>query len=69
MNLGGSRLVLRGWLGASTDTDPFCLWLSDDSGQTWSDPEEIPPLSDGQKVYTDVAPNFLIEGETIRFMF
>ena len=69
MNLGGSRLMLRGWTGTNDDTEPFALWFSDDGGQTWSDPELIPTLPDGRNVYTDVALNFPIEEGIVRFLF
>ena len=69
MNLGGPHLALRGWLSTHDSSDAFCLWFSDDCGRTFSDPELVPPLPDGRRGNTDVAPNFLIEGDTIRFMF
>lgn len=69
MNLGGRRLMLRGWVSHVDTFENFRLWFSDDHGATWSDPEKVPPLPDGREVNTDVAPNMLIEGDTIRFMF
>ena len=69
MNLGRARLLLRGWTGTDDDTEPFALWSSDDGGETWSDPEPIPALPDGRKVYTDVPLNFLIENGIVRFLF
>ena len=34
MNIGGSKLMLRGWLSNVDINDTFCLWFSDDAGQT-----------------------------------
>ena len=69
MNLGGSRLMLRGWTGTNDDTEPFALWFSDDCGETWSEPELVPNLSGDRKVYTDVPLNFVIENGIVRFLF
>jgi len=60
INLGGSRLMLR---------DGGNLVVSNDYGQTWSAPEPIPALPDGRPMYSDVAMNGLVEGDTIRLIF
>jgi hypothetical protein len=69
MNLGGKRLLLRGWNSYIDTEDSFCFWFSEDGGLTWSDAEPVARLPDGQGVNTDVSPSMLIEGDTIRFMF
>ena len=69
MNLGGKRLMLRGWSGKEDLPETFFFWFGDDRGETWSDEEKVPFLPDGTGVITDVAMNFPIEGDTIRFMF
>ena len=69
MSLGGSRLMLRGWSSKIDVPETYRLWFSDDAGQTWSDEEPIPPLPDGSWVITDVAMNFPVEGDAVRFMF
>jgi hypothetical protein len=70
MNLGGSRLMLRGWSSKIDIPETFCFWFSEDAGRTFSaEPESVPPLPDGREVITDVAPNMLIEGDEIYFMF
>ena len=63
INLGGSRIMLRDCgTGGS-------LVITDDYGKTWSAPERIPALPDGRKMYTDVAMNGLVEGDTVRLIF
>lgn len=69
MNLGGNRLLLRGWDSYIDTEENFRFWFSEDGGMTWSKPESVPRLPDGRGVNTDVAPSMLIEGDTIRFMF
>lgn len=69
MNLGGQRLMLRGWISVDDTPDTYRMWFSDDGGITWSDPEEIHYLPDGRWVATDVAPTMLIEGDIVRFLF
>ena len=69
MNLGGQRLMLRGWNSKVDVPETYRFWFSEDAGQTWSDEEEVAALPDGRRPITDVAPNMLIEGNTIRFMF
>ena len=69
MNLGGKKLMIRGWNSKIDLPEAFRFWFSDDVGRTWSDEEKVPPLPDGSEVNTDVAMNFPIEGDTIRFMF
>lgn len=69
MNLGGKRLMLRGWSGKKDLPETFRFWFSDDLGDTWSDSEKVAFLPGGGGVVTDVAMNFPIEGDTIRFMF
>ena len=61
--------MLRGWLDWIDTAENFCFWFSEDGGQTWSEPEKVPALPDGRAVNTDVAPNMLIEGDTVRFVF
>ncbi len=68
MNLGGKKLMIRGWNSKIDVPEAFRFWFSDDAGQTWSDEEVVPPLPDGSPVLTDVAMNYPIEGDTIRFM-
>ena len=65
MNLGGTRLLLRGWDSYIDTAEHFRFWFSEDGGMTWS--EAVPSLPDGRGVNTDVAPSMLIEGDTIRF--
>jgi len=69
MNLGGNCLMLRGYTSWVDIPEAYHFWFSDDAGQTWSEPEKVPPLPDGSWVITDVAMNFPIEDDTIRFMF
>ena len=69
MNLSGTKLMLRGWNSKIDVPNAFRFWFSDDAGQTWSDEEKVPLLPDGSEVNTDVAMNFPIEDDTIRFMF
>jgi hypothetical protein len=69
MNLGGKRLLLRGWDSFIDTEEHYRFWFSDDGGVRWSAPEPVPPLPDGRGVNTDVAPSMLCEGDTIRFMF
>ena len=64
MNLGGSKLMLRGWLSNVDVTDTFCLWFSDDAGQTWSQPERIPLLPDGRPYWNDLCHTPAIDGDT-----
>ncbi len=69
MNLGGKRLLLRGWNSKEDVPETYRFWFSDDRGQTWGGEEPVAALPDGRRPITDVAPNMLIEGDTIRFMF
>lgn len=69
MNLGGQRLMLRGWNSKVDVPESYRFWFSDDAGQTWSEEEAVAALPDGKRPITDVAPNMLIEGDTIRFLF
>ena len=66
MNLGGNRLLLRGWDSYIDTEENFRFWFSEDGGMTWSKPESVPRLPDGRGVNTDVAPSMLIEGDIIR---
>ena len=69
MNLGGKRLMLRGWSGKKDLPETFRFWFSEDMGDVWSDPESVSFLPDGGGVITDVAMSFSIEDDTVRFMF
>ena len=70
MNLGGSRLMLRGWSSKVDVPETFCFWFSEDAGRSFNcEPEPVPPLPDGRRVITDVSPSMLVEGDTIYFMF
>ncbi len=69
MNLGGRRLMLRGWNSKIDVPEAYRFWFSEDGGRTWSKQEPVAALPDGRRPITDVAPNMLIEGDTIRFMF
>ena len=69
VNLGGNRLMLRGYLGGcDEDVCPHVLVFSNDGGQTWSEPEPMPTLPDGRPCWTDVALNPLVEGSTVTFI-
>ena len=70
VNLGGSKLMLRGYpIGYSDDTDTQSLGFSDDAGATWSGLEPVPSLPDGRPAYTDVALHPLVENGKARFAF
>ena len=69
MNLGGRRLMMRGYTSKNDVPETYHLWFSDDAGATWGAPERIPALPDGSDVITDVAMNFPREGDVMRFMF
>ena len=69
MNLGGKRLLLRGWASKYDVPETYRFWFSQDGGKTWSKEEKVAALPDGRRPITDVSPNMLIEGDTIRFMF
>ena len=69
MDLGGSKLMMRGYTSKIDVPETYHFWFSEDAGQTWSEPEKVPPLPDGSDVITDVAMNFSRAGDTIRFMF
>ena len=69
MNLGGKRLMLRGWNSKVDVPETYRFWFSENAGKTWSKEEKVPTLPDGSWVITDVAMNFPVEGDTIRFMF
>ena len=69
MNLGGNRLMIRGWNSKIDVPEAFRFWFSEDGGETWSEEEKVPALPDGRPVNTDVSPKMLIEGDTIRFVF
>ena len=63
INLGGNRLMLR---QAGTGGS---LVVSNNYGKTWSAPQPIPALPDGRPMYTDVAMNGLVEGDTVSLIF
>lgn len=69
MDLGGSKLMIRGYTSKIDVPDAYHFWFSDDAGQTWGEPERVARLPDGSDVITDVAMNFPREGDEIRFMF
>ena len=69
MNLGGDRLLLRGWTSKMDVPETFVLWFSSDRGKTWSEAEDVAPLPDGRRVITDVSPNMLIEGDLVHWLF
>ncbi len=69
MDLGGRRLMLRGYTSKVDVPETYHFWFSEDAGRTWGEPEPVPKLPDGSDVITDVAMSFPREGDQIRFMF
>jgi hypothetical protein len=69
MDLGGNRLMIRGYTSKIDVPAAYHFWFSDDAGATWGEPELVSKLPDGSDVITDVAMNFPREGDEVRFMF
>ena len=50
MNLGGKRLMLRGWNSKIDVPESYRFWFSEDGGETWSDEEPVAALPDERGV-------------------
>ena len=69
VNLGGGKLMLRGFRADGENQGPGGFRFSDDAGGTWSPLEPMPLLPDGRPAHTDVSYHPLVEGNVVTFLF